>query len=120
IRDVHSMVDPCDPAFASYAGFRVTTNDATVVKDFEPQTHRPAAKSMLTASGDMKVDLLFNRFCKLGPGEYNIRFHYLEHQTPSMPIEIYPSHSKTARRLRASGTRRVKATTSETSERDRK
>ncbi|MHC4621081.1 MAG: hypothetical protein ACYTEQ_25325 [Planctomycetota bacterium] len=112
IRDSHAMVDPCDPAFTSYAGFRVTTNNATVVKDFEPETDRPAAKSVLTARGDMKVDLSLNRFCKLGPGEYNIRFHYLEHQTPSMPIEIYPSDSKTARQLRV--------TNSEISERDKK
>jgi hypothetical protein len=120
IRDSHAMLDPCDPAFASYAGFRVTTSDATVVKDFEPQTHRPAAKSMLTATGDMKVDLLLNRFCKLGPGEYNIRFHYFEHQTPTMPIEAYPSDSKTARLLRASRTPQARLTNPEFSERDKK
>lgn len=120
IRDAHSVLDPCDPAFTSYAGFRVTTSDGTVVKDFEPETHPPAAKSMLTAKGDIKVDLLLNRFCRLGPGEYNIRFHHFDHQTPSIPIEIYSSDSKTARLLRASGTRPVKMTDSEISERDKK
>jgi hypothetical protein len=87
-----TIIDPADPTFVCYGSFRVTTNDGKIVKDYNPVT-----KSRLDFTVppiEIKKDcypiqVLLNKFCKLPAGEYNIRFRYLEHETPSIAIEIY-------------------------------
>ena len=87
-----TIIDPADPTFVCYGSFRVTTNDGKIVKDYNPVT-----KSRLDFTvphiGIKKdcypIQVLLNKFCTLPAGEYNIRFRYLEHETPSIAIEIY-------------------------------
>ena len=102
-RGTMPAVDACDPAVVCRGGFRVTTNDGQVVKDYEPLADRPAIMRMLNSRADMnRVEILLNRFCELDVGEYNIRFGYQDHETPTLPIEVYPRDSKAARQTRLS------------------
>jgi hypothetical protein len=98
-------VDPCDSAVVPGAGFRVTTNDGNLVLDYGPSVERFGAVAMLTDRADTdRVEILLNRFCSLDVGEYNIRFGYQDHETPTVPIEVYPRDSTAARQARLSRT----------------
>ena len=44
---------------------------------------------MLKLSDVDEIVLDLSDYRKLAPGEYNIRFKYINYETPSMPIEIY-------------------------------
>ena len=98
-------VDPCDSAVAPGGGFRVTTNDGNLVLDYEPSAEKFGAVAVLTdrAATD-RVEILLNRFCSLEVGEYNIRFGYRGDETPTIPIEVYPTDSRAARQAQLSRT----------------
>ena len=84
------FVDPTDPVFPSYGSFRVTTNDGKIIKDYEPITRKlPSIPPLQVEKDGFRIQLFLNKFCKLHSGEYNIRFRYLNHETPSIAIEIY-------------------------------
>lgn len=85
-----SVINPADPVFSGYGSFRVTTNDGKIVKDYEPLAKaRPTIPPIQIQKDCYPIQVLLDKFCKLPSGEYNIRFRYLNHETPSIAIEIY-------------------------------
>jgi len=84
------VIDPADPVFPCYGSFRVTTNDGKIVKDYEPVTKvQPTIPPIQIKEDCHRIQVLLDKFCKPPAGEYNIRFRYLNHETPSIAIEIY-------------------------------
>jgi len=100
------MPQPADAhkaVFERCASFRITRNDGSVVKDYEPAEDSCSAAPPANWLGAMhEIELVLNRFFEPKVGEYNIRFRYQEQQTPTVAIEIYPSDSKAARQARLS------------------
>jgi len=85
-----SVINPADPVFSGYGSFRVTTNDGKIVKDYEPLAKaRPTIPPIQIQKDCCPIQVLLDKFCKLPSGEYNIRFRYLNHETPSIAVEIY-------------------------------
>jgi hypothetical protein len=90
-----TIVDPADPTFVCYGSFRVTMNDGKIVKDYDPVTKVHLTVPPIEIKKDCyPIKVLLNKFCKLPVGEYNIQFQYLEHETPSIAIEIYDRQVK--------------------------
>lgn len=88
--EIDQLVDPCDPVFHRYGSFQVTTNDGKIIKDYEAITKaQPTIPPITISEGRYKFQVLLNEFCKLSAGEYNIRFRYLNSETPSVAIELY-------------------------------
>ena len=87
-----SVIDPADSLFTHYGSFRVTTNDGKIVQDFSPvlKSELDSTMPLIKIEKDcFPIEVLLNDFCNLPSGEYNIRFRYIEHETPSIAIEIY-------------------------------
>jgi hypothetical protein len=90
-RYLSKFVSPEDPAFSDYGSFKITTNDDKVIKDYNKvfwKPHQPG-KFIELPKDCAEVDIVLNKDIQLKPGEYNIRFKYLTHETPSIAIEIY-------------------------------
>jgi len=84
------IIDPNDSVFPCYGSFRVTTNDGKIIKDYNPVTKPKATTPPIRMVKDgHHIQVLLNKFCKLTEGEYNIRFRYLDNETPSVAIELY-------------------------------
>jgi len=84
------LIDPCDPAFPGWGSFRVITNDGKVVREYEPVTKPQPTLTTVTVEKDCQpATLRLDKFCCLPPGEYNIWFRYVDHETPSIAIEVY-------------------------------
>lgn len=102
-RGMPQLEDADKEIFARCGSFCITRNDGSVVKEYEPAEGFCGAAPAANGLGAMhEVELLLNQFCKLGVGEYNVRFRYQGYETPSIAIEVYPSESKAARMLRGS------------------
>lgn len=91
-RYLDKFVSPEDPAFFNYGSYKITTNDDKVVKDYQKVLWKqhPAQKFIAIPKDCYEVDLFIDKYIHLKPGEYNIQFKYLTHETPSIAIEIYP------------------------------
>lgn len=84
--------------YSRCGGFRITKNDATVVKEYDSIDNSCSTAPPADRTGALhEVELLLNQFCKLGVGEYNIRYRYRDFETPTIAIEIYPKDAKAIR-----------------------
>lgn len=89
-RGIGDLVNPSDPVFFGYGSFKITTNDGTVIKDYNiSQKLKPTKKPVNRSKDCSKIELDLNKYCQLSSGEYNVRFKYLSNETPSVAIEIY-------------------------------
>jgi hypothetical protein len=85
-----TLVDPADPVFPDYGSFQVTRNDGSIVIDHRPVIGNAPELPLIEVQGHRHhLDLTLNRYADLSPGEYNLRFRYLDQVTPTIPIEIY-------------------------------
>jgi len=88
--DPNYIVDPNDPAFSSWGSFRITDNEGKIIKDYDFITKVQPTKETIQIQKDIFPFVVFlDKFCTLPKGEYNVRFKYLENETPSIAIEIY-------------------------------
>ena len=91
--------------FSRCGSFRITRNDGSIVKEYDAAEDSCSTAPPANRIGPLhEVELLLfdgvlaeNQFCKLGVGEYNIRYRYREYETPTIAIEIYPKDAKAVR-----------------------
>lgn len=88
-RAPQALVDPGDPVFNSYGSFRVTTNDGRVVEDYRPLSQGAPRRPPEQRPDAFPIRVMLDSFCTLPAGEYNVSFRYLDHETPTVAIEIY-------------------------------
>lgn len=94
-RGTSPLVDPADPSFPDYGSFQVTRNDGSIVTDYRPLAATMGTLPMVKPGKDAyAIEVALGRFCKLAAGEYNIRFRYKDHETPTVAIEIYDRGAK--------------------------
>ncbi len=87
-----SIIDPNDSEFLNFGSFRVTTNDGKIVQDYSPIVKSELYSTMppIKIEKDcFPIQVYLNKYCNLPAGEYNIRFRYIDNETPSIAIEIY-------------------------------
>ena len=83
------IIDPKNPGFKTAGSFRVTDNDLKVIVDYSSLSVIVPPEKMIKTGNAGEILLDVSDYCKLPSGEYNIRFKYLDKETPSMPIEVY-------------------------------
>ncbi len=89
-RGTGELVDPLDRVFYDYGSFKITTNNGTIIRDYNIQRKTKPTLELINREKDCtKIDLNLSNYCQLPPGEYNVRLKYLSHETPSIAIEIY-------------------------------
>jgi hypothetical protein len=94
-RGIDPLVSPDDPAFLGYGSFRVTRNDGSVVSDYRPVDAKPPTRPLFERAEDCTpVRVSLDRYCRLPAGEYNLRFRYRDHETPTVAIKIYDHAAK--------------------------
>jgi len=102
-RGMGELADADKAVFVRCGSFRITRNDGSVVKEYDPAEDSCSASPAANRAGTThEIKLVLNRFFEPKVGEYNIRFRYQEQQTPTIAIEIYPRDSKAARQARLS------------------
>ncbi len=88
--ELDQLVNPADSVFPHYDSFRVITNDGKIVRDYEPITNpRPTMPPIKIGGDRYEFQVFLDKYCQLPVGEYNVTFRYLNHETPSMAIELY-------------------------------